>query len=345
MILLNIAVLAGIAAGTWWLTGFDKTCGGESKRGHHVTRALRTAAVVLLSSASIWLAESPNVAFGGISPLIILTMGIALVLRSSLSELFAHGFLRMVDPGFSDRREFDPKKPQRYQDAIAHLIQNGHRDKAIKLCEELKQSGEVDIVTLENTLEFLGVKQNRGPSKPLGEAGRLRAEKKFAAAEQLLQSLLVKNPADDGAAIMLMRLYAEDLHQPDRALEVLKALEKQPHVHADHLEFARRSIGEWSQPKPPPLPASAFFPKGESVDDLLAQGSFGTAIEMLEEKMKTQPSDFELQLKLAEVYAVHCGNFIRAEKIIRQMELGAKFDPQQIATAQAKFKEWNGVRL
>ena len=36
-----MAVLAAVAGGTWWLTGIDKTPGGESKRNHHLTRALR----------------------------------------------------------------------------------------------------------------------------------------------------------------------------------------------------------------------------------------------------------------------------------------------------------------
>ena len=162
--------------------------------------------------------------------------------------MFTHGFLGLVDPALYDHRELDPKKARRYQDAIAHLIHNGRRDDAIKLCEELKQSGEVDLGTLESTLEFLGVKQERAPAKPLAEAARLRAQGDFAGAEHLLKSLLLKNPADDGAAMLLMRLYAQDLREPGRAHEVLRALQKQPHVPASHVEFARRSIDEWSRP-------------------------------------------------------------------------------------------------
>jgi len=46
--LIIIAVLAVVALGTWLLTGFDKSPGGESKRDHHLTRALRTVGVVVL---------------------------------------------------------------------------------------------------------------------------------------------------------------------------------------------------------------------------------------------------------------------------------------------------------
>lgn len=340
MYLLNLGILLIIGAATWWLTGLDNTAGGESKRGRHLTRALRCIAVVFLSLAFISVIES-GLSYGDVPLLILIPVCIALVLRSSLSELFTHGLLHLVDPQLYDDREFDPKKTQRYQDTIAHLIHTGQREEAIKLCEQLKQTGELDATTVENTLEFLGVKQERAqPVRPLVDAGRLRAQGKFGEAEQLLQSLLAKNPADDGAAIMLMRLYAQDLRQPDRAYEVLRALEKQPHVPAAHLEFARRSIDEWRQPQAA-QPDRAQPRKAKSVDELLAQGSYGVAVEMLEEQIKTQPENFELQLKLAEVYAVHCKILPRAERIVGHMERTPSFSPRQIAAARAKLAEWH----
>ena len=169
------------------------------------------------------------------------------------------------------------------------------------------------------------------------QAARLRAEGKFAEAEQRLKSLLAQNPADAGAAMMLMRLFAQDLRQPGRAHEVLRQLEKQPHVAASHLEFARRSIDEWSRPKPEKTEVAA---PPESVEELLAQGFLGTAIERLEEQIKAQPQDFALRLKLAEIHAVRCKDFQRAEKMIRQMETSSIFSPPQTESARAKLKEW-----
>lgn len=334
IIFLNIGVLALVAGGAWWLTGFDKTAGGESKRTHYVFRTIRCAAILWLAGMFLWFIEDRNGGMGGAVLLLIIPPSLALLLCSSLSELFTHGFLRLIDPEFHDDREFDPGKSRRYQNTIAHLIKTGRRDEAIKLCEELKQAGEVDMVTLE----FLGVKQERAPiPKPLAEAGRLRLQGKFAEAEQLVKSLLAKNPADADAAMMLMRLYAQNLRRPDRAHEVLRTLENQPHVSASHIEFARRSIDEWSQAKPEKIEI-AVLP--ESVDELLAQGFFGTAIETLEEKIKAQPLDFELRLKLAEVHAVHCKNIQRAEKIIRQMEAGSGFSLLQIQLARARLQGW-----
>jgi tetratricopeptide (TPR) repeat protein len=337
MILLNIGVLALVAWGAWWLTGLDKTAGGESKRTHYFFRAIRCAAIVWLAGVFLWFAEDLNGGYGGVALLLIIPPSLALLLRSAIAEFFTQGFLRLVDPTLHDDRPLDPGKSRRYMDAIARLIQNGQRAEAIRLCEQLKLSGEVDLVTLENTLEFLGVPQNVKPENPLSQAARLRADGKFAEAEKWLRSLLEKNPADVGAAMMLMRLCAQDLRQPEKAHEILRALQRQPHAPDSHIEFARRSIEEWSRRAPEKI-ENAAQAKAKSVDELLAQGFFGSAVEALEQQIKSQPDNFELHLKLAEVHAVNCKNLPRAEKIVRQMR--RNFSPQQIELAQAKFAGW-----
>ena len=299
----NIAVLLIVAGVTWWLSGMDKNYAGESKRGHRVTRMLRTVAVIFL----VWL-----MMVGGVIVLLVAPLAIALVLRSSISEIFTHGFIRLIDPSFYDGRALDLKRSQRHRDNIAYLIHHGKRAEAIKLCEELKQAGELDETTLADALEFLGVKQNRtAPERPLNRAARLRAEGKFSEAEPLLKSLLVQNPADTSAAMLLMRLYAGDLRQPSRAAEVLRALEKQPQVEKAQIEFARRSLDEWSRAKPRRARASAP-PVPESVAELLAQRHFGSAIERLEQAISATPEDFELRLKLAETFAQHCDDLTGA---------------------------------
>ena len=345
MILLNIGVLAVVAAVTWWLTGMDKTASGESKRSHHFSRALRCATVVFLIALMLALAEGGVGAFGGVALLLIAPIAIALLLRSSISELFSQGFLRMVDPTLHDHRPVDLKKFQRHQDAIAQLIRHGKRDEAIRLCEALQKSGEVDAATVATALEFLGVKQAPAAlERPLNQAARLRAEGKFSEAEALLKSLLLKNPADAGAALALMRLYAEDGRQPGKAHEVLRALEKQRGASAAHIEFARRSLDEWRRAKPVQV-AVVAAPKLESPEELLAQKSFGSALERLERQIEERPDDFDLWLKLAEVHAVHCGNVSRAEKIFRMARAENRFSAAQLAVAADKLKEWREMNL
>ncbi len=341
MLYLDIGILLLIAVLAWWLTGFDKSVTGESKCGRHFERSLRCVAVMFLSAVLVWVLENPGLGLATAPFLMIIPLSIALIMRSSVSEVFAHGFLGFLDPALHDRRPFDPGKSRRYQDAIARFIQNGQRGEAIKLCEELKLSGEVDLVALENTLEFLGVPQVKSkPENPLTQAAQLQAQGKFAEAEQRLKSLLADNPADTGAAMMLMRLFAQDLRQPGRAHEVLRQLEKQPHVSASHVEFARRSIDEWSRPRPEKTEVAT---PPESVEELLGQGFLGTAIERLEEQIKAQPQDFALRLKLAEIHAVKCRDFQRSEKTIRQMETSPNFSPQQTALARAKLQDWRAA--
>jgi len=337
MILVNIVVLAAVALLVWWLTGHDKNISGESKRDRHLSRAIRTVAVVFLMALLLWF-PSPLMMF-------VVPVPVALILRSCVSEIFAHGFVGFLDPSLHDSRTIDLNQTQRYKDTIAHLIHHGHKDEAIKLCEDLKQSGEVDLTTLESTLEFLGVKQDRGtPVRPVTEAARLRAQGKFSEAETLLKSLLNKNPADADAAMMLMRLYAQDLRQPARAVEVLRALENEPGVARAHIDFARHSIDDWSR-SGPETPKPAGVPETAAVDELLAQGFFGSAMEQIEQKIKEQPADPALRVKLAEIHARHCHNLLRAEKIIRQLEGDPRFTPEQAADARARLKEWHQAHL
>lgn len=343
MTLFKIAVLLAVAAVTWWLTGIDNNPAGESKRGRHFTRALRCVAVVFLTAVMLWLAAGGG-GYGGVILLLTIPITIALLLRSSVSELFTHGFLRFIDPTLYDGRELDLKLSQRHRDNLAHLIHHGKRDEAIKLCKELKRSGELDETTLADALEFLGVKQERAAQeRPLNQAARLRADGKFTEAESLLKSVLAKNPADTGAALLLMRLYAGDWRQPSRAAEVLRVLETQKHVERAQIEFARRSLDEWSRAKPAKV-AAAATPVPESVDELLAQRHFGSAIERLEGIIRATPEDFNLRLKLAEIYALDCDDLAGAGKVIRRLEAEKFFSAEQVAVAAGKLKEWRDAR-
>ena len=141
---------------------------------------------------------------------------------------------------------------------------------------------------------------------------------------------------------MLMRLYARDMNRGDKACEVLQSLERQPQVARDHIEFARRSINEWSHPGAKEEIAEA---RPESVDELLAKGYFGTAIEILEQKIRQQPADFDSWLKLAETHACHCGHIKQAEKIVQRIEANPAFSSEQTQLAGTKLKEWREAKL
>ena len=341
-ILTNIALLAFAALVSWWLSGYDTKLTGENEREDFIRRAVRCSLSLFLMELaflSMWRYWRYNDQASGMAYLIF-ALPLALIWCGCLSELASQVFHELVDP--QDRRRFDPHKARRDMDMLNSLIQSGRKEEAIQLCQMLKESGDVSVATLETMLERLGVKpDNISQHKPLAEASRLRSEGKFNEAEAILNSLLAENPANVEAALMLMRLYAQDMHRADKASEVLRAIEQQPNVSRAHIEFARRSIHEWSHPQP--KKAAERLP--ESIEELLAGRYFGTAIEILERKIKEQPADFDSWLKLAETYGRHCGNISQAEKIIRQIETNSAFSPEQIQLAGAKLKEWREAKL
>ncbi len=341
--LANIVVLTLAALAFWWLSGYDTKVTGANEREDFIRRAIRCGISLLLVELAfwgLWRYWRYNDAGGGMVYLMFV-LPLAIIWCGCISELVARGFHWLFDP--EDHREFDPHQNRRDLDTIARLIKDGRKEEAIQLCQKLQESGEVSVLTLETMLEQLGVKQDSVKrAKPLAEADYLRSQGKLSEAEAMLNSLLVENPANVDAALMLMRLYAQDMRRSDKACEVLRSLEKQPHVPSAPIEFARRSIDEWTNPRPKEV---AVEVQPESVDELVAHGYFGTAIDILEQKTKDEPQDFNLWMKLAETHGQHCGNVNRAEKIIQQIEANSAFNPEQIQLAKTKLKEWRGTRL
>jgi len=339
----NIVVLTLAAAASWWLSGYDTKVTGASEREDFIRRAIRCGIslfLVELAFWGLWRYWRYNDAGGGIVYLMFM-LPLAIIWCGCISELVAHGFHWLFDP--EDHREFDPHRSRRDLDTIASLIKDGRKEEAIQLCQRLKESREVSVQALETILEHLGVKPDRVKKpRPLAEADHLRSQGKLNEAEVLLNSLLMKNPSNVDAALMLMRLYAQDMRRSDKASEVLRSLEQQPNIARAHNEFARRSIDEWTNPRPKEVVVEV---QPESIDGLVAHGYFGTAIEILEQKTKDEPQNFNLWLKLAEVHGQHCGNVKRAEKIVRQIEANSAFSPEQIQLARTKLKEWREAGL
>jgi len=337
----NLVVLTSAASVFWWLSDYDPKVTGENPKEDLSRRTLRCGISLLLVEAAfwnLWQYWHYNDRVCGVAYLAT-SLPLALVWAGCISEMVARGFHWLIDP--EDKREFDPKEGVRELDVIAGLIRSGRKEEAIKLCQMLKQTEGANVPVLEMMLEHLGVPQPRvKKSKPLTEAYHLRTQGRFQEAELILNSLMAENPRNLEAAMMLMRLYAQDMRRIDKASEVLRLLEQQPHISSAYIDFARHSIVEWSNPRPEKVVAEA---QPESIDGLLAEGYFGTAIEILEQKITEQPQDFSLRLKLAEVHAVHCSNIDRAVKIVRDIEASGIFSTDQIQSAKAKLVEWRKI--
>ena len=147
-------------------------------------------------------------------PLLVLdVLGFGYVFRSVISEIFAGGLLKLIDASSAQTdRPIDPAVAKRHEKEISRLIHSGQREEAIKLClGSSSNPGQLDRTVVDNTLNYLGVKQGTvAPTPPLVQVARLREQRDFLEAEKMLVALLRKNPADEGAGIMLMRIYAQD---------------------------------------------------------------------------------------------------------------------------------------
>jgi hypothetical protein len=336
-ILANIGVQVLVMAVAWWVSGFDTRLTNENARADFFRRGFRCLLTFVLIELMFWAAWHSTVTRDRLSGFIYIAMSIPLALYWSgcISNLLAHFFHALIDS--NDKRPFDPKQESRILDSIGQLVRSGRKEEAIRMCELLKTTGEVSEASLALTLEHLGVAQKTGRVKPISEADRLRSAGKFNEAELMLKALLQENPKDLEAVMMLVRLYINDLNQPDNATKVVAELEKQPHVPPAFLEIARRTITDRASPLTPPVETVGH---PESVEEMLAQGFFGTAAETIEAKIKEKPEDFDLRLKLLEIQTVHCKNPAQAQKILRDMQADPMFTRAQIESARLKVESW-----
>ncbi|MGO8766024.1 MAG: tetratricopeptide repeat protein [Limisphaerales bacterium] len=331
-ILSDILLLALVVAASWWLSGYDSKLSGDNNRNDFVRRSIRCGVTLLLLVMMLALPMAIN----SIPFLLAIILSLVITWTGCLAEMFARVFHLLIGTTATNR-EFDPHESSRNLDQVAELLRNGRRQEAAQLAESLRASGDANVLALEALLERAGLPfENSQKSTPLAEAGRLQRQGKFAEAENILKTLLAENPANVDAALLLIRLYAHDLHQAGKAAEILRLLEKQPHIPAAALDYAARSIHEWRREKA--APEMAVLP--ESPDDLIAAGYVGTAIEILERTAKEQPQNFEAQLKLAEAYGLHSANPQRAKKIIEKIENNPAFTAEQVQFAKARLAEW-----
>lgn len=329
-------MFAFIAATTWWLSGYDSKLSGDNTRRDFIRRTMRCSVTILLLLILLALpsAETAVPVAIGVSALLALTWAWC------LGDCFAHAF-HILTGISSSYREYDPHENVRNLQTVAGLLKIGLRDEALQLAETLKASGGANVLALEALLERAGIRQETLKKKtPLAEAHSLNREGKFAEVETILKSLLTKNPSNVDAALMLIRVYVQDFRRSDKAMEVLGNLKRQPHIPEATIEYASRSIHEWGQKKE--ALAAEILP--ESIDELAAAGYLGTAIELAERTAKEEPEKIDVQLKVAEMYAVYSGDIQRAEKIIKRIEENPAFNAEQIQIALARLREWREVR-
>jgi len=331
-----------VTAMGWWLSGFDSRLTGEDHRADFTRRAIRTAISCLLAMLAVLV--------GGLAVPFFLM--IALVWMSCVAELGARIFHRLVDP--DDDRKFDPKEIDRNLDLLGNLIKQGRLREALDLCRKLQDASEGSHLGLEATVHrlYLETLDSAEKSPLLADVRQLIERGEFESAESRLKQILASQPGNSAAMLLLMRMYAANLSRADKAQALLRPAQNQPQLHPAFAELARRSIQDWAAQGMRSAPvetqsALVAVPAPEpelSVDELLNTSQFSTAVERLEKSVAEEPRNFELWLKLAEVYAVYCADFHQAGKIIQKMERTAAFNAEQIQQAKSKLREWRERR-
>jgi tetratricopeptide (TPR) repeat protein len=340
-LLSNLAVMAIALVLFWWLSAFDSRLTGEGP-ADFLRRSVRCAITLLIVEVgfyNLWRCWIVGDRSAGITYLATL-VPMAILWVGCISNAGAHYFCHLIDPQ-DEKRPFDPKAGTRELDAIGNLIRTGRKEEAIQLCRTLMRTSPELRTSVELTLHHLGAPPEDSPreSKPLADASLLRRAGKFEEAEAVLTSLLTMQPSNADAALMLIRLYGQDMRRVDKAAKVLRSLEKEPHVSAAYIEFARRSIADWQRP----APAANTVPEEpmpESIEELIAGKYWGTAIDVLEKKCEAEPGDFDAWLKLAEIHGAHCANIPLAEKTVRRIEANPAFNTEQKQQARHRLKEW-----
>src|SRR5208282_5355996 len=115
-ILANLVVLATAACVSWWLSGYDPGVTGHNEKVDSLRRSIRCGITLFLVEAAfycLWQYRQSDDPATGIAYLVF-ALPLTLVWSGCVSELFAHGFRRMIDP--EDDREFDPQKGLREMD-------------------------------------------------------------------------------------------------------------------------------------------------------------------------------------------------------------------------------------
>ena len=337
-LLINLAVIALTATVSWWLSGVDSRLTGEDGWQDITRRALRcgiTLLIVEVGFYGLWRCWITGDRSAGFLYLAILAP-LCLLWAGPISEAGAHYFHQLIDP--PDKRPYDPKAAVRELDAVGGLIRSGRKEEAIQLCRTLLQTAPQHQAALELTLHHLGAPPPESPKQlnPVTQASQLRKAGKFEEAKILLTVLLERDPSNIDATLMLIRLYAQDLRQPAMAHEVLRSLEKRPHVPTAYIEIARHSIIHQRTT----VTETADEPLPESIEELLQKRYFGTAVDRLEKRCEAEPANFEPWIKLAEVHGRHCANLKLAEKTIRQIETNPAFTSDQKQQARNRLQDW-----
>lgn len=81
----------------------------------------------------------------------------------------------------------------------------------------------------------------------------------------------------------------------------------------------------------------------QSVEELLQERRFGSAIDKLELEMEAEPHNYEKFMQYIEILTLHCNNQPTAKKAIGKARNSTRFSSEQIEHAYAQIVQWSSI--
>jgi hypothetical protein len=250
MLLFFAIILTLTSMSAWLISGFDPRLTGDN-REDFTHRILRCGLTVFLMAAGLGGAMA-DPQFAGLIALAI-TIPIVPLWMNCVGEAMSQTFWRLIDSP-SDPSGSTPKELASDLDRLAELSSRGQTNEALQLCAELLNKGDASRLALETMClrlysqmfadESLRSSSALSPILHLGESGQ------FKEAESQLVQMLKLEPENLLAVFMLLRLYARDLRQPERARALIQSLESRPNPPPMFSAYADDQIKEWLLPSP-----------------------------------------------------------------------------------------------
>jgi tetratricopeptide (TPR) repeat protein len=262
MVLFFAIILTLTSVLSWWISGFDPKLTGDNRED--LTRRILRCGLTLFLMAAGLVEAVAHPRFAG---LIALALAIPIVplWMNCVGEAMSQSFYRLIDSP-SDPSGAAPKELAADLDRLAELSNRGQINEALQLCAALLNKGDASRLALETMCfhlynqmlaqESLKSSPSLSPIYQLCEAGR------FIEAESHLTQILQREPENLFAVFLLLRLYVQNLRQPEKARALINSLEQRPNMPPMFADYIHSQIKEW---------ASIGIKSDEGIESLLVR--------------------------------------------------------------------------
>jgi tetratricopeptide (TPR) repeat protein len=242
-------ILVVTAAMSWWISGYDPKLTGENGNADFLRRCIRCALTLFLMAVGL-IGTMFNPQFAGFIAIII-AIPMVVLWMNCLGEALADMFQGLIESP-SPVPESEPDKLMSDLDRLALLSRQGHTKEALKLCAKLMKNGDGSRMAIETMCFRLYGEMFEDESlrsyKSLASIQPLLQHGEYREAEARLTRMVKRNPDDLPAVYLLVRLYARNLKQAEKAGALIESLEKRSKLPPFFAAYTNHRMKEWLGP-------------------------------------------------------------------------------------------------